>query len=714
MVDKTHPSDRENLYDISASELPPLPSDNDSIVSVDSTSSMDYINAQLLAHGFVQSPGIVLGEISSSDSERIVKCLLGMLSQRVEDMARTEELNTKLRTLTYDYERMKSLHRDATEVAANAEREANVHKSRLLAATRALQASESAHKQTSAELQRTRTILQGVRTTHQTELKKKEKDIDRMTEKWSKIADAQAKLMATPSGLKCSNVSVITGLERTGNGTSFMEIALEEAEKTMDQLTVEHLSARRLVVTTINQVQTALYQTRPAISEKIEEPTPYTIATLFPLHPPGNAEEKTKMIMANLRDALTSRTHKTSAESALPAPKGSISEDEVRRLQGVIDNLQQELGRSGHLVHPVFFFFTFVLQIGRASNQRNRQNKYVPCVSLQSSHRSPHKSPAKVRVGKAGAGASRKTTRMLRRSSILTPPKIIPSYETEVLLPLGAMSFTSKPLSTSLLPNTFVLPPPSPHTSLPTQPAILHSVPSLNFDQVRTPPQSTTPLSPTPSPPDNAEMTAPSTPPPARPLFPIAKSLAERMIHAYSPAKPSPLSRILMLGKSPNSPEPVGLRFEDSSLLECATDSAPPAMVLTPELNAPDSPPESPLQEKKIKQNVAEVRGAKKESKRYTAQEKGKIKPLPAATVRNNRTSAGLEKENKTKTSSTMSTTLKVSPPGAINDKKDMQPLPKSTGHSTSRSKPTKPPPTGGPRRVLVTSEEAPVGKWRS
>lgn len=44
---------------------------------------MDYINSQLMAHGFVQSPGIVLGEIASADSERIVKCFLGMLSQRV-------------------------------------------------------------------------------------------------------------------------------------------------------------------------------------------------------------------------------------------------------------------------------------------------------------------------------------------------------------------------------------------------------------------------------------------------------------------------------------------------------------------------------------------------------------------------------------------------------------------------------------------------------
>lgn len=46
-------------------------------------------------------------------------------------MSRTEELTTKLRTLSYDHERLRSLHRNVTETAANAEREMNVHKSRL-------------------------------------------------------------------------------------------------------------------------------------------------------------------------------------------------------------------------------------------------------------------------------------------------------------------------------------------------------------------------------------------------------------------------------------------------------------------------------------------------------------------------------------------------------------------------------------------------------
>ena len=47
-----------------------------------------------------------------------------------EDMSRTEDLTTKLRTLSYDHERLKSMHKTETEKAANAEREMNHHKSR--------------------------------------------------------------------------------------------------------------------------------------------------------------------------------------------------------------------------------------------------------------------------------------------------------------------------------------------------------------------------------------------------------------------------------------------------------------------------------------------------------------------------------------------------------------------------------------------------------
>lgn len=46
-------------------------------------------------------------------------------------MSRTEDLTTKMRTLSYDHERLMGMYRAATEKAANAEREMNIHKTRL-------------------------------------------------------------------------------------------------------------------------------------------------------------------------------------------------------------------------------------------------------------------------------------------------------------------------------------------------------------------------------------------------------------------------------------------------------------------------------------------------------------------------------------------------------------------------------------------------------
>lgn len=48
-----------------------------------------------------------------------------------DDMARTESLSTKLRTLSYEHERLSSMHRATEEKLASAERDTNLFKQRL-------------------------------------------------------------------------------------------------------------------------------------------------------------------------------------------------------------------------------------------------------------------------------------------------------------------------------------------------------------------------------------------------------------------------------------------------------------------------------------------------------------------------------------------------------------------------------------------------------
>jgi hypothetical protein len=142
------------------------------------------------------------------------------------------------------------------------------------AANRSLQSSETAHKHTTAELQRTRTALQAIRLTHQSELKKKEKEIERMVDKWSKLADAQVKLGATASGMRLGvNVGIVEGGPEMvlGKGQGYLEIALGQAEKERGELHEENARLRRLVVSAVNDVQAVLHLAKSLVYENQEE-----------------------------------------------------------------------------------------------------------------------------------------------------------------------------------------------------------------------------------------------------------------------------------------------------------------------------------------------------------------------------------------------------------------------------------------------------------
>lgn len=806
-------------------------------------SSLEYINSQLVAHGFAPSPGLVLDGISNTDQDRVVKCLFGMLNQRIEDLSRTEELTTNLRTLTYEHERLRSMHRSTTERAANAEREMNVHKTRSTAVARALQSSETAHKHTTAELQRTRTLLQGVRATCQSELKKKEKDIERMTEKWSKLADVQAKLAAIPSEMRCANVGIVDGSEVIGKGQGFLEIALEEAENTRCQLGKENIWLRKLVLTAVNEIQSVLYQARRIVSDNGEEqPTPFTLTTLFPLHPQTNTNDKLDLVLSGLRECLTALSTPNTVVPSISKPAVPVSDGEVLRLQGIINSLKEEIKQTQkqsqeHAAETQSMFDKFMKdhriasgdvgemsvelmtaplrdeEKGRLDEIKNdldleRQNFTEAALKLgkeraeleaqkikfldekrswqvemmlaelpptpqpvaspkqgvaarSSPKKSPRKSPGKICVGKAGV-SGRKATRVSRRS-LASPSKVVPSYETEVLPPIPAPTFNIKPLplAASLLPNSFVLPPPSPHTSLPSQPAL---PPSNSQEEDQPPSNGRTCITPLPAP---AAVTSGSTltPSAAHWKFPVAKPLAQRMIHAYSPAKPSPLSRILMLGNSPNSPDeftvsdpdvpnlfqPVAeedegiIGFEKIPKVAVSMFPLQPQISLTAELSV-ESPPGSPLQEKKLEHNVdarpvagagagkATVKGRMlhPDPKRISAKGKGKAKTTEPVVNMNTqsrvRTVAAVEKENSVmklngKVFSAPGISAKISPPGSeageINRTAVRKPPVKPVmGTSTSHAKlSTKmlPQSKGGPRRVPVDSIEAPaIGKgWR-
>uniref|UniRef100_A0A0W0G6R5 Afadin and alpha-actinin-binding-domain-containing protein n=1 Tax=Moniliophthora roreri TaxID=221103 RepID=A0A0W0G6R5_MONRR len=696
------PANRKLVHwDVNSPDMgsPSLSLPNDSTDSFVSTSSLQYINSQLVAHGFTSSPGLSLDGISNEDLNRVTKCLLDMLAQRMKDMSRAEQLTTELRTLTYDYERMKSMHQSASESAANFEREVNVQKSRLGTVTKNLQQAEQAHKQTMAELQRTRSALQTVRATHQAELRKKDKEFERMADKWSKIADAQTKLGAAASGMRFSgtgaNASVVDG-GQFGKGKGYLEVALDQAEKAREQVTLENTGLRMLLVRVANEVQRVTHEVKrymPGTSQDAEEPPAFTLAALFPVSPADYTGDKLTSLLQALRQSLydlEAYCRDTIALSSSTAKQPSASEEEIQRLKSLVETLQiehkklqecqssestkaqgstesrplaiereaadgvaankQEAERLDALKQELkdekccFTDATIRLRQEQVELEAEKRRFYdekrdwqaekmmltdsplapedlgsssPPTKKRHSPHtedalskskpkgtRSPRKVPGKSSL-KVSIGRALATSRAGKRPSLgssysaLTspskrPPKFEPAYETEVI-PTPLLSSQLQPPPTSLLPTSFALPPPSPNATLPPQPpTLLLSTPfEIPLSGQAAPPEHV------PNPSEGAKTDSPPAPAQVPETPQPAGARSPHMIHAYSPARPSPLSRILMLGNSPDNMNPVleaeAEEWTDMDEMFPEIKDVGPPMSLAQELGVSESPPESPV-----------------------------------------------------------------------------------------------------------------------
>jgi hypothetical protein len=134
-----------------------------------------------------------------------------------------------------------------------------------------------------SDLQRARNAVQALRATHVAEIKKREKEIEAIRERWSKLADAQLRISSLPSGMVFSgppaNAPVLVdGGSKKGVGV--VEGALEEAEKARAVLREENLELKGLVVDAANAVRKILHK---AVSS---EPDNLEFVRSFFLSPP--------------------------------------------------------------------------------------------------------------------------------------------------------------------------------------------------------------------------------------------------------------------------------------------------------------------------------------------------------------------------------------------------------------------------------------------
>jgi myosin heavy subunit len=122
------------------------------------------------------------------------------------DMARTEELTTKYKTLAYDHERLVAQNTLALTTAATAERDVETVKARMDAMLKRLAAEEETHRKSREEFQKLKSSMQYLRQTTANELKRKEKELEKMMERLGKVSNDQIKLGTIGAGLACTNL----------------------------------------------------------------------------------------------------------------------------------------------------------------------------------------------------------------------------------------------------------------------------------------------------------------------------------------------------------------------------------------------------------------------------------------------------------------------------------------------------------------------------
>lgn len=91
-----------------------------------------------------------------------------------------------------------------------------------------------------------------------------------MVERWSKVADVQSKLTTVPSGITCANAEIVEGTEHLGEGSPFMEVALEQAEQARGQLLTENVRLKKLALRTVNQLYGLMWRVHnPGSDEEV-------------------------------------------------------------------------------------------------------------------------------------------------------------------------------------------------------------------------------------------------------------------------------------------------------------------------------------------------------------------------------------------------------------------------------------------------------------
>ncbi|KZT56823.1 hypothetical protein CALCODRAFT_555749 [Calocera cornea HHB12733] len=320
--------------------------------NADYTSSLSFLTTQLQSHGFLPPSSLLshssaLAQLPADEQHELQKCLMGMLQQRVEDMERLEEAGAEMRRGEWEGARWKGVAREEQEGRERAEREREALRARMSALAKTLSLEHTSHKQTTTQLQRAQSSLQTARAHAQAELRKREKEAERMGERLARVASEQARLGALGSGLRLQGVLSASTVSLPTD--ALLETQLRETEDSRARLVEENDALRSALLTAANALQSlAVPGAAPMLGSALF--TPGMMLGEGADWQAENARTKLLELCARLREKLANpSTSGSTAAGNDPAPEDSelaIAKDEVQRLAGNVRRLEEELSQA--------------------------------------------------------------------------------------------------------------------------------------------------------------------------------------------------------------------------------------------------------------------------------------------------------------------------------------------------------------------------------
>ncbi|KZT41699.1 hypothetical protein SISSUDRAFT_1042504 [Sistotremastrum suecicum HHB10207 ss-3] len=546
------------------------------------SSTLQHLNIQLVAHGFAPSPGLCLDGLGRNDFIRVVKALLGLLGQRAEDMARKEKTETKLRTLSYDHDRLQGMYTRSMDVAANAEREMNLYKSRMNGAQKALQECEKKFLHSNAELSKSRSALHSVRAAYGIEVKRKEKEVERIMERWQKMSGGSMRVSGSGS----------TGVEpavktHDEDALSLEEVALQDAENDRNRLLEERERMQDVIVWLARELNSLVANGREIDTQQcLASPDTTLSALLLTLRTrllakkPDDAEyTRLNNIIDSLREELTSREvllKKFEEHFAETRPKKENSAQNLEAQIAQLESEQLELAQERRQLQTA----TFELDEMRAAIEADRLTLEEEKKEWESRVKTKSRSPSPVPITLSqflppapvdDPPASLPAPAPERKAE---PHRLPPNRRSRIGPSVASSSTSTRPTKPKSKPREFVVGKTSPKKSPKKRRAVVSAVsrPILAEDNPLGPSISDS-EAPLPSKPTFSVVEVPPLPPmPSSGSSGLSFDSPRLMMpfgsrnpkHAYSPAKPSPLKNMVSLTistsssiSSPDIPETV-------------------------------------------------------------------------------------------------------------------------------------------------------------